>query len=57
MQKGMSLWSHSGGHYWNYYPGALYKSRLIPGLRPANERRRYKATASLYLGANLESAL
>ena len=31
---------------------------LILGLRPANERRRYKATASLIgMGTNLESAL
>ena len=28
---------------------------LIPGLRPANERRRYKVTPFL-IGANLESA-
>ena len=36
-----------------------YMSGLIPVLRPANERRRYKVTPPLYhwLGANLESAL
>ena len=32
-------------------------SELILGLRPANERRRYKVTPSHWLGANLESAL
>ena len=32
-------------------------SGLILGLRPANERRRYKVTPSHWLGANLESAL
>ena len=38
-------------HQWDH------KSELILGLRPANERRRYKVTPSHWLGANLESAL
>ena len=28
-------------------PPYLYNARLIPGLHPANERRRYKVTPSL----------
>ena len=32
-------------------------TRVILGLRPANERRRYKVTPSLIGRANLESAL
>ena len=35
----------------------IYIAGLILGLRPANERRRYKVTPSHWLGANLESAL
>ena len=50
-QHSIRDWAHSNETF------AIYISGLIIGLRPANERRRYKATPSHWPGANLESTL